>query len=123
MKLTLQEAIAQGYTQFLFKGEQFQSLSDLSDVQDIDYEKGIELVNKEPETITSYVDEAQIREWVAEQNECQHSDETGDDTEQVNDLLLELPLELFTPIVNAINEKLSTIGYYKSSGIELIKQI
>ena len=120
-KLTLQQAIEQGYTKFLYKGEKFQSLRDLASIEDADYEKGIELVNKEPETIGSYIDAEQMREWVAEQSECQHSDETGDDTNQVYDTLMELPLDLFAPIIKAVNEKMKGIGYYKSSGIDLVK--
>lgn len=121
-KLTLQQAKEKGYTNFLYKGEKFQSLQDLEGIKDADYEKGIELVNKEPETVGSYIDAEQMREWVAEQSECQHSDETGDDTEQVYHMLMELPLDLFAPIIEAINEKMKGVGYYKSSGIDLVKE-
>lgn len=120
-QLTLQQAIEQGYTHFLYADEQYQVLQELESVKDYDYEKDIELVNKEPELLDSYIDEEDLREWIAEQVSCQHSDETGDDTDQVFDALEKLPLELFTPIIEAITEKMKSISYYKSSGIKLVK--
>lgn len=120
-KLTLKEALEQGYESYLYEGEQFQSLQDLAFITDEDFLKGkIELVNKEPYSPSSGMDAASIIDMLAEQIWENHHDESGDDTDCVPDAIRELSNELFEPILKAIDDKLSTLHYYKSSGIELI---
>jgi hypothetical protein len=122
MKLTLKEATEQGYEHYLYAGEQFQSLQDLAFIEDSDFDKGkIELVNREPYHPSSGMDAESILDMIAEQVWLNHHDESGDDTSSVNDAIRELPKELFDPILKAMQDKLNTLNYYKSSGIELIK--
>ena len=68
-KLTLQQALEQGYTHFFYKGEGYQAMNELSQVTDEDFKRGLELVNKETETISSYVTAEDIREFIAETSE------------------------------------------------------
>lgn len=121
-KLTLNQAIEQGFESYLYSGEKFQSLQDLAFITDSDFEKGkIELVCKEPYNPSSGMDAGNILDFLSEQIWLNHHDESGDDTESVSDAIRELPKELFEPILKAIDAKLSTLNYYKSSGIELVK--
>lgn len=121
-KLTLKEATEQGYESYLYAGEKFQALQDLAFIDDVAFEKGkIELVNKEPYHPSSGIDADNILDFLAEQVWLNHYDESGDDTDTVSDAMRELPKELFAPILKAIDDKLSTLNYYKSSGIELVK--
>lgn len=121
-KLTVEEALSQGYTRWLVAKGGFQSLCDLTHITDGDFDRyEIELVNKEPYSPPCYIDTETIRENLAEHCELQHRDETGDDTNQVYDAILELPTELFQPIIDAISSKMHGLNYYRGSGITLIR--
>lgn len=120
--LTLKEATEQGYESYLYAGEQFQALQDLAFIEDSDFDKGkIELVNKEPYHPSSGIDADGILDMLAEQIWLNHHDASGDDTDCVPDAIRELPKGIFEPILKAIDDKLNTLNYYKSSGIELIR--
>lgn len=118
--LTLAEALAQGYTHFFYAGDGYQAMNELSEITASDYARGVELVNKETEKISSYVSAEDIRGFIADTSEERHSDETGSDTETVYPLLADMPLGLFDPILNEINERMKSMCYYKSSGIRII---
>lgn len=121
-KLTLKEAIEQGYESWLYADEQFQSLNDLAFIEDSHFNgRKIELVSKEPYSPSSGIDADSILDLLAEQIWENHHGETGDDTDTVSDAIRELPKEMFAPILKAIDDKLNTLSYYKSSGIELVK--
>ena len=121
-KLSLKEAIEQGYEHYLYAGEQFQALQDLAFIEDHHFDKGvIELVNKEPYHPSSGIDADDILDMIAEQIWSNHHEVSGDDTDAVSDAIRELPKEIFEPILRVIDEKLNTLNYYKSSGIVLIK--
>jgi hypothetical protein len=120
-KLTLKQAIEQGYESWLYADEQFQALQDLAFIEDHHFNRKIELVSKEPYH-PSGIDADTIIDMIAEQVWENHYEESRDDTSSVPDAIRELPKELFEPIVNAIEEKLNTLSYYKSSGIELVKE-
>lgn len=115
--LTLQEAIDQGYEHFFYKGEGYQRLNILSEIEDSDFDKGVELANKEPHYPTS-LDSHEIADWIADTMQDRFTEETGDDTNSVYDLLKDLDC---TPIVESIEAKLKSMQFYKSSGIKLIK--
>lgn len=120
-KLTLQQAIEQGYESWLYADERFQAIQDLAFIEDCHFNRKIELVNKEPYHPSSGLDADSIIDIIAEQIWENHHDESGDDTGSVPDAIRELPKELFGPILKAIDDKLNTLCYYKSSGIELVK--
>jgi len=121
-KLTLKEAAEQGYEYFLYSGEKFQSLKELAFITDADFENGkLELVNKDPYHPNSGIDADDILDFLAEQSWLNHHEESGDDTDAVSDIIRTIPKGLFDPILSAIEAKLNTLNYYKSSGIELIK--
>ena len=121
-KLSLKDALAQGYEHYLYAGQKFQALQDLAFITDEDFDKGdIELVNKEPYYPSSGLSEEIIRDMLAEQIWSNHHDESGDDTDCVPDAIREIPLDMFSPIIKAIDDKLGALPYYKSSGIKLVK--
>lgn len=121
-KLTVKQAIEQGFTQFLYPADGYQALGDLSDIHDSCFNRGkIELVNKDPHSPDN-LDAKSIIEMIAERIYCQHVDETGDDTDEVYQGLITVNSDTLKPFLDAIQEKLDRMNYYKSSGIELIKQ-
>lgn len=120
-KLTIEQAIEQGYTKFLYAEDGFQAPKDLSGINDDDFIRKPQLVKKELYTLPVYIDAEQLRDMIAEQCWEQHHDESGDDTDTVNDAITEMPLEIFEPVIAALKEKMATLSYYKSSGIELVQ--
>ncbi len=119
-QLTVKEALEQGYTQFLYSSGGFQRLSSLSEICEEDFKKdGVELVEKEPHHPLG-LDVESFREDIADNLECQHSGETGDDTSEVYNTVISIDLKEFESIVNIVNDKLSGLNYYKSTGIKLI---
>ena len=122
-KLTVQQAIEQGYKSWLYADEQFQAIQDLAFIEDHHFYKKIELVSKEPYHPSSGLDADSIIDMIAEQIWENHYEESRDDTSSVPDAIRELPKELFEPIIKAIDNKLNTLSYYKSSGIELVKEL
>jgi hypothetical protein len=79
-------------------------------------------VSREPYHPSSGLDADSIIDMIAEQIWENHYEESRDDTNTVSDAIRELPKELFEPIIKAIDDKLNTLCYYKSSGIELVKE-
>lgn len=119
--LTLKEAIEQGYKYCLFDKEGWQSLIDISDVGEKELERGIVLCEKEPYQPAG-MDAKSILEQIAEQIYCQHCDDTGDDTNDVYDRIMDIDLSALEPLVKVIDEKLSTMKtFYRTSGIRLSK--
>ncbi len=116
-ELTVKEALEQGYTKYCFGSDGFQSLKDIIHVEKEHLEReDIRLINKEsyhPLGISS----KDIAELLAENLECNHSDDSGDDTNQVYDAIIELD---FTEAENKITEALSKLNYYRATKIKLI---
>ena len=115
MKLTLEQAIKEGYKSFVYPSDGFQALKDLD--YDIDFDKKPMLVEKEsyhPLGMTA----KDIAELIAENIEENHSSDSGDDTEEVYKAIMEID---FSEVEKMIDEKLSKLNYYRQSNVELIK--
>lgn len=123
MKLTVTEALEKGYTMAFYADEGFQPVLHIDreiDREEINWKRRVVLANIESES-PGGIDEETIRDLIADQIEGDHVGETSDDTMEVYTEIKSIPLELFTPIVKEIQKRLSTMAYYKSSGIELIQ--
>jgi hypothetical protein len=116
--LTVKQALEQGYTHYVFNSDGFQSLKDIVHISDEDFNRDdIRVVEKEsyhPYGISS----KDIAELLADHLESNNGENTGDDTSQVYDTIMELD---FTEAENKITEALSAINYYRASKIKLIR--
>lgn len=115
-ELTVKEALEQEYVYYVYNDDGYQSLKDISDMEmDFDRED-IRLVSKEPYAPCG-MDSKNIAETIAEIIEQNHVEDTGDDTEQVYDAIMEID---FSEAEKLINEALSKLNYYRATEIKLI---
>lgn len=118
--LSIKEALSQGYTKFLFNSDGFQSLRDISDVNEKDLAKeDIRLVEIEP-YCPAGISSKDIAELLAEHIECNHVDQSQDDTEKVYGAIKNID---FTEAENKISEALSSLHYFRASDIKLVADI
>lgn len=117
-QLTVKEALKQGYTKYCFNSDGFQGLKDIDgEIDPSDFEReDIRIVNKEPYSPHG-MSSKDIAELIAEHIECNHVDDSGDDTEQVYDAIKEID---FTDAENKISEALSKLHYYRATDIKLV---
>ncbi len=115
-ELTVKEALEQGYEYYVYDSDGWQSLKDISDM-DMNWDRDdISLVNKDPSHPFG-LDAKYIAETLAEIISINYSDESGFDGDDVYDAIKDLDL---SETENKINESLSKINHYRSSGIKLI---
>jgi len=118
-KLTVKEALEQGYTKVGTKTNDWQSLVDLEDIKDFDSrETTFYLADKKSNSPSTSVED--IKELLVEHISVNHSDETGDDTDDVYDLLNAIELSEFEPLVEKINKVLEAKTYHWLTDIQLI---
>lgn len=120
MKLTVKEALEQEYTKCGYELQEWQSLYEVSDFDnpgefEQHYNRKMVLFSKD--SYSPSIDADTIKDLLAEHIACNHADETGDDTDNVEDSVRELD---FDPTAKMINEKLSKAVYWKATDIELI---
>ena len=116
--ITLSEAKQQGYTHFFYIGDGFQSMKELEQATENDVNRGIELVSKDSYQPSS-MDAKSLRDMIAEDIECNHSDESGDDTGAVYDSINKMELTPFEELLKHIDAELKKLNYYKGSGIKI----
>ncbi|QQT43330.1 Uncharacterised protein [Sphingobacterium multivorum] len=113
--ITAQEAIAQGYLYFGYKGMEYQTLNDLTDISQEDIDRGVCLFSKEYTTPSC---EENIKEFIADHIQDQWGAETNDDTSDVYDAIMSIDL---SDIADRINKVLEDKKCYHLTDIELIK--
>ncbi len=114
--MTVKEALEQGFEYYVYDSDGWQSLKDISDM-DMDWNRDdIKLVNKEP-THPFGLDAKYIAETLAEIISINYADESGFDGDDVYDTIKDLDL---SDTEDKINEALSKIIHYRSSGIKLV---
>lgn len=118
-KLTLQQAIEQGYEYFIYPSDGYQALSSLTDYSEdeIKWDKNPTLCKKEPQHPAG-MDAEELKDHLADLIADNHASETGCDTDCVSDAIKEID---FTEIAEKIQEKLNGINFYWQSEIELVK--
>lgn len=114
--LTKNEAIAQGYTSYGFKDDGYQPMLDIHDYDEHEPENRQAMLF-EKECTHPIVSEKQFREEIAQLIEESWSGETGDDTSEVEDIILRMD---FKETIARINSALQEKSYYKLSNINLI---
>lgn len=117
-KITVAEAIAQGYVYFAENNGEFSHLHKIEGITESDFEfhKPLFVAEKESYYAPS-ISAEEIAETMADIASNQCHDETGDDTDDVYDIVKSLD---FTNASDIINEALKHKKYYKLTDIELI---
>lgn len=119
-KLTVKEALEQGYTKCGYELAEWQTLQDVEDFlnpEEFEDWGNRKMVLFSKDSYSPSIDAETIKDLLAEHIACNHADETGDDTDNVEDSVRELDFE---SVAKMINEKLSTTSYWKATDIQLI---
>lgn len=119
-KLTLTQALEQGYVYYVYQGDGYQSLKHLTDLKldPSDLERDdLELVEIDPQHPAG-ISSKDLAELIADHLEDQHSSETGCDTLDVYNTIRGLD---FTDMEKKIAEELKGIAYHMACGIKLVK--
>lgn len=114
--MTVKEAVKQGFEYYVYDSDGWQSLKEISDMGMNWNRDDIKLVNKESNHPFG-LDAKYIAETLAEIISVNYSDETGYDGDDVYDVIKDLDLSQTEKL---IEEALSKINHYRSSGIKLI---
>lgn len=117
-KLTIEQAIAEGFEYAGKKDEGWQNYSELSDLHPEDIASGFYYLASKEKTHPS-IDENALLDLIIEDIDCRFCDETGCDDSTVSDALHGLAL---TAIVKEINDSLRVIWSSKITDIQLINQ-
>lgn len=116
-KLTVKEALKQGYAYFGKDQGEFQHLHSIEVITEADFEDGPQMLAEKESYYSPSISPEEIAETLADIMSNQCGDETGDDTDDVYDTVKALD---FTAAVNIINEALKHKKYYKLTTIQLI---
>jgi len=116
-KLTVKEALEQGYVYFGKDQGEFQHLHNIEFVTDADFEFGPLMLAEKESYYTPSVSPEEVAETLADIVYSQCGDETGDDTDDVYDIIKALD---FTDAAERINNALLNKKYYKLTNIQLI---
>lgn len=116
-KITVKEALEQGYVYFGQDKGEFQHLHSIEVVTEADFETGPLFVAEKDSYYTPSVSAEEVAETLADIVYSQTGDETGDDTDDVYDIVKGLDFTATTEIVNAA---LTHKKYYKLTDIQLI---
>lgn len=119
IKLTIEEAIAQGYKSCGYPDSEFPYLKKLDKVTESDLDDGIHgklyLAEKEPYYIPK-IDPKTIADILADYMISESSDNTGDDTDDVYNIVFGID---FSSTAEMINNALAHKKYYQFTSIEL----
>ncbi|SHK84329.1 hypothetical protein [Chryseobacterium polytrichastri] len=118
-KLTLKQAIEQGYKYFVYPEDGYQALMDLehNSEDDVNWNKKPTLCNKDA-SHPSGMDAEELKVHLADTISDNHAGDTGCDTDDVYEAIMELD---FTEMAEKIQERLNGINFYWQSDVELIK--
>lgn len=117
-KLTVKEALEQGYEYFVYPADGYQTISKLG-IDEPDFNRRIMLCKKEP-FHPSAPDNEELKDLLAEHVWDNHHGNTGDDTDAVYDAVKEID---FSDVSGRIQSKLNELNYYRQSEVELVKEV
>lgn len=112
--LTIKEALKQGYTHCGSSSKEFQMLDTLESITDEDIREDTVLADKK--STSPLIDADQIKEMIAEQMEESHSQDTGDDTNQVYDTVMKLD---FSKTAEFVNKELEVVRHWFLTDVKL----
>lgn len=116
-KLTVKEALEQGYVFFAQDKGEFQHLHRIDVIKDADFEFGPYMLAEKESYYTPSISSEEIAETLADIIYSQCGDETGDDTDDVYNIVKALD---FTDAAERINNALVKKKYYKLTKIQLL---
>lgn len=118
-QLTVAQALAEGYTHFVYGNDGFQRVKQI-EPEEIDWKRDdISIVEKEGFHPTG-IDEDNLKDMIIDHIWQQHYDDTNDDDDNViEEAIRPLNLDL-SNVIKQIDEALTSITTYKSAGIKLI---
>lgn len=114
LKITVKEAVEQGYNLFGYKDREFQQLQTLEDIIQEDFDTGEVLVLAEKNPRYRSISAAEIQELVFDY--MYDIDEMADDTDFMHHNFTTTD---FKPLSDLINERFSKITYYFLTDIEI----
>lgn len=115
-KLTVKQAIEEGYSHWGYKDREYQYAQNLEDIVDDDFNTDETLVLFEKEPFYRSISASEIQDLIFDY--MYDNDETSDDTDFMDDRFSESD---FKPLSDLINKKLSDYPYYFLTDIELTK--
>lgn len=118
LKLTVSEAIAEGYIFFGYETDGFGTIHRIEKMNEADFEIGPLFLAEKESYYSPSISAESISELLAEQLWSSAGDETGDDTDDVYDIVKALD---FTAVAEMINASLAHKKYYKLTKIQLIR--
>jgi hypothetical protein len=116
-KITVKEAIEQGYKYFAQDKGEFQHLFSIEVITNADFEDGPQMLAEKEPYYTPSIAPKDIAYLLADHLDSMSGDETGDDTSDVYEIVKSLD---FTAAAELINEALKGKKYYKLTSIQLI---
>lgn len=119
-KLTVKEALEQGFTKCGYEAQEWQSLWDVIDFsnsQEFDEHYNRKMVLFSKDAYHPSIDADTIKDLLAEHIACNHADESGDDTDNVEDSVRDLDFE---STAKMINDRLQSVDYWKATNIQLV---
>lgn len=118
MKLTIKEALEQGYTKVGTDASGWQHLYDISDLSEVDFEDGAKYFLADKETQYHMRNSKDLAEMIADRISDDYADETGCD--DVNGILEQIKSIDFSSVCQKINHVMSEYPYWHLTKIELI---
>lgn len=118
MKLTIKEALEQGYTKVGTDASGWQSLYELSDLSPVDFEGNTKYFLADKEAQYHLRNAKDLAEMIADRISDDFADETGCD--DVNGIFEELKAIDFSAICQKINYVMTSHPYWNLTKIELI---
>lgn len=115
-ELTRKEALEEGFTKCGYADREWQSVMNISDLIDDDFSDNI-IILAHKESSCPSISKEDIIDLLAENISERHSDEFGDDTDGVYDIVRSIDFE---PTAKMINEALSNYQYWMMTDITLV---
>lgn len=116
-KLTVKEALEQGYSKCTNVIDHWCHLTDITDLTDVDFENDTWWL-AEKESRCYQISDDCLSDLLSDHIGCNEHDETGRDDEEVYNAIGSLD---YSETTKMINEKLQEFKYYRLSSIELIR--
>lgn len=115
IQLTIAEALAQGYTKAMTAKGEFEAVVDIEDMDHTDFDRPMVVCEKgsyHPE-----ITKEGLRDTLSEDIQQYWSDQTGDDTDDISQVIENLD---FSALEKQINDALQSVTYYKRTAISLV---
>lgn len=120
IKMTKEQALAAGYERYGYDGEHYQSVHLISHLKEDDFKDNVILAAEKESYYSPTIDAEDIRDFIADTVQEQCHGETGDDTDEVYEIVAGMDLLPFSTLAGIINIALSQRQYWKLTNIEII---